>query len=108
MSPRRRVAFAVLVVAALATRNASGDIYHIESPSTLTTEKGSNLKLPPGYFLDEKTWQDRDAALKKLQDQSTRLTAENQSLRDSAVDHPYVLAGLGVLAAGLGAYLALR
>lgn len=57
---------------------------HLKSPSTLTTEKGSILKLPPGYFLDEPTWTKRDAELKVAQDGVTRLKAENESFRKDA------------------------
>lgn len=57
---------------------------HIKSPSTLVTEKGSILKLPPGYFLDEPTWSMRDAELKDAQNKVTRLTAENESFRKDA------------------------
>ena len=56
----------------------------IKTPSTLTTEKGSILKLPPGYFLDEPTWAKRDAELKLAQDAVTRLKAENESFRKDA------------------------
>ncbi len=84
MRARRRVALAVVLVAALARSTAAEPIYHIKSPSTLKTEKGSELQLPPGYFLDEKTWQERDLELKRAQEARTRLTAENESLRKSA------------------------
>jgi hypothetical protein len=57
---------------------------HITSPSTLTTERGSVLTLPPGYFLDEPTWLRRDVELKGAQDQVTRLRAENESFRKDA------------------------
>ena len=77
---RRRAWLAVALVTVL-SREAAGDIYHLKSPSELKTEKGSELKLPPGYFLDEQAWQERDAELKQAQEDRTRLAAENKSLR---------------------------
>lgn len=79
--PRRRLMLMVTLATVLAAREAAGDIHHLKSSSDVTTEKGSKLKLPPGYFLDEKTWQERDAELKKAQEDRTRLKAENESLR---------------------------
>lgn len=99
---RRALITATIVGALMLAREASGDIYHLKSPSTLKTEKGSELKLPPGYFLDEKTWQERDAELKKLQDERTRRNAENESLRKSASEYPWLATGavgaFGILA----------
>lgn len=93
---RRRAFVAVLVVAL--TREASGDIYHLKSPSKVETEKGSKLSLPPGYFLDEATWAARDAELKAAQADRTRLKAENDSLRKSTSEGGGAwLAGTAVL-----------
>jgi len=77
----RRLVLVIAVAGLLAAREASGDVTHLKSPSHVETEKGSKLDLPPGYFLDEQTWQDRDAALKKAQTDATRFKAENDSLR---------------------------
>lgn len=80
------------VMALLAARDAYGDNpcpdpgCHIKSESTLTTQKGSVLALPPGYFLDEGTFAKRDEELKLAQTLNTRLKAENESLRKSAKD----------------------
>lgn len=105
---RTRFALVVGVAAVLAARDASGDpIYHLKSPSTLKTEKGSELKLPPGYFLDEQTWQDRDAEMKRLQEQETRLTAENKSLKKSATgDYPWLATGVvGAFGIAIGVFV---
>ncbi len=93
------------VAAALATmltaREAYGEpvIYHFKSPSMLETDKGSRLTLPPGYFLDEETWRERDEELRRLQALETRLVAENTSLRESQGDFPWLAVGI---AGGLG------
>lgn len=97
------IASALLVLAA---REAHGDIYHIKSPSTLKTEKGSELKLPPGYFLDEKTWQERDLELKQKQESETRLKAENKSLRKSATEYPWLATGfVGAFGVAVGIFI---
>lgn len=84
MMTRRRMFVVAAFAIVLSAREASGDIYHLKSPSTLKTEKGSELKLPPGYFLDEETWRERDEHMKKLEEDRTRFRAENESLRKSA------------------------
>lgn len=86
----RRACFVVGLVLVLGVRSAAGENpcpdpgCHLKSPSTLTTERGSVLKLPPGYFLDEPTFAQRDAELKAAQDRVTRLKAENDSFRKDA------------------------
>ena len=80
----RRLFLVTACVATLISREAGADIWHIKSDSTLKTAKGSELTLPPGYFLDEETWRERDLEMKRLQEQETRLKAENKSLRESA------------------------
>jgi hypothetical protein len=99
---RRRAAVAIAFAGVLAAREASGDIYHLKSPSQVETQKGNKLSLPPGYFLDEKTWQERDAALKKAQEDSTRFKAENESLRKSVGEG--VSTTSAVLLVALGAF----
>lgn len=105
------VAVAVLLLPATATAEddpppALG-ILHVHSPSTLTTDGGSLLRLPPGYFLDEPTWDVLDTEITRLQDVETRLTAENEALRDAVSRSPLpgwrtlTLVG-GALAAGIG------
>ena len=73
----------------------------VKSPSTLTTDKGSVLRLPARtVILWPETWDVLDAEVRRLQDAETRLEAENRSLRGSAkVSTPRVLAiGAAVLA----------
>jgi len=103
---RRRLAIAVIAAGVLAARETHGDpIYHVKSPSTLKTEKGSELKLPPGYFLDEETWRERDLELKQAQADRTRLKAENESLRKSASEYPWAATALvGVFGVAVGIF----
>lgn len=102
---RRRVALVFALATVLAAREAAGDIYHLRSPSQLETEKGSKLKLPAGYFLDEKTWQERDAELKRLQEAETRRKAENESLRKSADEIPWKTIGCAIVFGAFVGYL---
>ena len=95
----------MVLATVLAAREASGDIYHLKSPSEVVTQKGSKLALPPGYFLDEKTWQDRDAELKAAQEARTRLKAENESLRKSADDIPWATVGCALVFGAFVGYL---
>lgn len=60
---------------------AGSDYLHLASGSSVTTDGGTNLRLPPGYFLDEPAHAKLDAELKRSADAETRLTAENASLR---------------------------
>ena len=103
----KRLFIAAALVATLAARDAAGDIYHIKSPSTLKTEKGSEVKLPPGYFIDEEKWQELDLEMMRLQEQETRLKAENDSLRKSAAnDYPWLATGtVGVFGVALGLFV---
>jgi hypothetical protein len=53
------------------------------SPSRVVTDGGSELRLPPGHFLEAPLWQKLDAEQRRLQTAEVRLTAENQSMRKS-------------------------
>lgn len=90
---------AVLVLLALAGRGAYGDPaasaptapppppaasrWHVPGPWQLTLPSGTAYTMPPAYILPENAWNDLDAEMKRLQDEDTRLTAENQSLTTS-------------------------
>lgn len=51
--------------------------------TTLTKDNGEQYRLPPGHYYDDPTWEMLDDELKRLQNQETRLTAENESLKKS-------------------------
>ncbi len=110
MSPRRRVALLVFLSPLLA-RTAAGDPagpLHLETPSSVQTDGGTSLRLPPGYFVEERVWSDLDLEMRRLQDAETRLTAENTSLRGAAAGwQPGWVTLTVTLAAGivLGAYI---
>ncbi len=70
-----------------------------ETTATCTTAGGAALTLPPGWWLvPPSDWKDLDAELSRLQVVETRLTAENLSLKTSALERRsrwwFVSAGL--------------
>jgi hypothetical protein len=80
---RRRVAVGAAVALAAMSRVAVADPptnVHIVTASKLHSTGGADLQLPPGYFLDERTYTHLDDELRRLQVQEARLTAENGSL----------------------------
>lgn len=82
---RAAVAAAALCVVAVPRAAAADPVaVHVHSPSHLLSDQGADLRLPPGYFVDEDAWGRIDAEMRRLQDAETRLTAENVSLRRSA------------------------
>lgn len=93
---RRRWALVVGIAIVLETR-ATADTWHLKTPSTVKTDAGSELKLPPGYFLDEISWRERDEKLKALEESDTRLRAQNASLRASATEVSFGWRTLGVV-----------
>ncbi len=104
----KRLVLTAALLTVFAAREARGEIYHVKSPSTIKTEKGSEIKVPPGYYLDEKTWQDRDLEMRRLQEQEIRLGAENKSLRSSSGDYPWVATGVvGAFGIALGVFVVL-
>lgn len=90
----RKTLIAAVVVSVLASRAAADPVLHLNTPSTVHTDGGADLRLPPGYFLDESTWQTRDGEFRRLQDQEHRLKAENDSLRKSNNDYPWLATGV--------------
>lgn len=113
MSRPRRIALAVALAALHVARAAADpetDTVHVQSSSHLVSTGGSELDLPPGYFVPEEKWDALDLEVKRLQDRETQLDAENRSLRDSASAWPgwqVTLAAVLVGVAG-GAYAAHR
>lgn len=81
---------------------------HLASSSAVHTDGGSDLRLPPGYFLPEPTWSVLVTETKRLQDAETRLKAENNSLRTSVANASpswYVLATAVASSLAAGWYL---
>lgn len=108
---RRRTIYAAVLATVLTARAAAEPVTHFHTPSTVTTDGGSNLRLPPGYFFDEESYEKRDLELRLLQDDTTRLKAENTSLRKSASEPSFgwktltIVLGLGFVAGGACVFL---
>ena len=92
-------ALVVLLATRVAADPTPAEPLHLKTPSSVQTDGGTSLRLPPGYFLEEPVWNQLDAELKRLQERETRLDAENKSLRASAKEVSfgwYVLGGVAV------------
>ena len=79
-------ALAFLACFLLALSGASADpdsIKHVKTPFRIISDGGTDLRLPPGYILTEEQWSELDKEFHRLQEQETRLKAENESLKDS-------------------------
>lgn len=63
---------------------APGESLRVEGPSTLVTDLGGVIRLPPVLVIGREAEKKLDAELRRLQTIETRLSAENASLRDSA------------------------
>lgn len=101
---RRKAVMAVFILGALAGKAAADDgsgvgsgsgsaqpielvaplNLHMRTPSHVQTDGGADVRLPPGWFLDEGSYGTLDTEVKRLQDAETRLKAENGSLKKSA------------------------
>lgn len=99
----RLVVAATLAVMLSAREAGADDIVWLKSPSTVTTDGGTTLRLPPGYFVDEPTWQERDFEFRRLQELETRLEAENRELRaDASKDRWMVYVAVATVGALVG------
>lgn len=93
MTGRRKLAIAVAAIAASHVLGGSawGDpapapapapapsltgYIHLQSGSHISTDGGTKLDLPPGYFFDEPTFNKLDADVKQLQDDNTSKDAQ--------------------------------
>jgi hypothetical protein len=63
--------------------DASAGPVRFKSPVTCTTEAGSSIKLPPGFYLSAELWAKLDLETRRLQALEVRLGAENKSLKKS-------------------------
>ena len=82
----RSAIVALALLARVGVAAADETNVHIRSASTCKTDSGYDLRLPPGYFLEESEWDKLDAETRRLQNAETQLKAENKSLRHSLAD----------------------
>lgn len=79
-----------------------GEILHINTPGDLHTDGGSDVRLLPGIYYDDRSFKTLDDEMRRLQEVETRLKAENKSLRGSAKSISFGWYALGTaLAAGI-------
>ncbi len=73
----------------------------------LTGPNGLDYRIPQGsHILAPDSWKEHDDKFKLLQDDKTRLTAENKSLRESADEWPWLPVAIGVgVGLTMGVYL---
>ncbi len=88
-SRHRRVGFVVAcAVTLLATRAAAepapSDRLRMREPATLTVASGKTYELPPGRWMAEHVFEEKEAELKAAQESTVRLTAERDSYKKSA------------------------
>lgn len=99
--------FAGLLVALMATllaTRAAGEPAPSTAPVmvctkesiTLRADAGQEMRVPPGCYLPAPTYAAVDGEMRRLQDETTKLAAENESLRESASESPW---GWGTLTA---------
>lgn len=88
---------AVVIALLLWSAMVSAEPLRIRSSSSVVTDGGSNLRLPPGYFLDDEQWVVLDTEVRRLQDAETRLKAENQELRKKPPGQSLVTTGVVLL-----------
>ncbi len=102
----RKAAVTVFVLLTLAAKAAadpqelpSGHVRLNLGPGSLITYSGENYILPLGtHILTYEVWDSLDVEMRRLQEQETRLTAENKSLKHTAASwHP----GWKTIAAGV-------
>jgi hypothetical protein len=77
---------------------------HVKTPFRLISDGGTDIRLPPSYILTEPTYKYLDLRLKTLEDNETRLTAENKELKEGATKKHWIYLGTifvaGVLVGG--------
>lgn len=82
------LAAALGISSLLLAPSAAAKPLRLHSASSMKTDGGVDLRLPPGYFLTEPDWDKLDKEVRRLQDAETRLSAENKSMRKSLDSGP--------------------
>ncbi len=75
----------VTLLAAPAAAEPLPEVIPVTESVTLRADSGAELRVPPGFYVPAPAWMAIDAELKRSQNAETRLQAENQSLRASAL-----------------------
>lgn len=94
----RKLLWTAAVLLPLLFSRAAAEPLRLRSTATCTTEGGSSVTLPPGWYFDEPDFDELDGEVRRLQESETRLRAENKSLRETPSNRLKLLLGV---AAGL-------
>lgn len=94
-----------LILVAALSNFVGAEVWRLRTPSTVVTEGGSKISLPPAYCVDEGGWRRLDDELRKRGDEATRMRAERDSYAQEPKSAPIVIIGALILglAAGAGA-----
>lgn len=82
MSLRLSSALAAALAVSLLANSAAAEPLRIHTPAHIVTEGGANVPVPPGRYLPEPEWERLDLEVKGIQNENTRLKAENKVFRD--------------------------
>lgn len=86
LNRKRSLSLAVALAVSLLALGAAADDFpylRFKTPATCATEGGSTVKIPVGRFIPEEGWQQLDDEWRQMENNVTRLEAENKHLRDS-------------------------
>lgn len=97
------VALAVSLLAARATAEPLPlpPVVCTKESITLRADAGQEMRVPAGCYLPAPTYAAVDAEMRRVQSESTRLAAENESLRESASQSPWGWGTLATIATAL-------
>jgi len=100
------LACACLVIVSLAGHARADGPLRFKTPAQCTTEGGSKVDIAPGRYIPEPEWQHLDRLYTGLENDVTRLTAENNSYKESGSGVSwYQIAAALTAGFGLGYYL---
>lgn len=107
MSNKRVVSLAVaLAITLLSVGVAAGEPLRFKTGAQCVTDGGSDVRIEPGRYIPEDDWTRIDDKRKAVENNNTRLTAENQVYKDSESVLGWKSAMFASLAGlALGAYI---
>jgi len=104
MSNRLKLSAAVVVLVSLTSTHAAADsLLHFKTPAVCKTNGGSTVHILPGRYIPEPEWIRIDEMFKELEDDNTRLKAENASLLEEPPWSPGWKFAIGAFLIGTGA-----
>lgn len=77
-------ALAAALAVTLLANGAAAEPLRIKTPARIITEGGSDVSVPPGRYIPEPEWLQLDLKVKQIEDDRTRLQAENKVFREES------------------------